>query len=213
MPGFQSTRLVTEGALEPFFFLYTDDSIQGNPETCKQSSIMLNYEVKNTLIALCLTFPATAYAQPADGNAADESATDGSAADGSATDENTADEVVIYHTNDTHGYLSGDGSSVIGIDQVAGLKESTPGSVLVDAGDATQGLPLASLTKGSDVIELMNLAGYDLMTAGTMSLILGQSSSSSMWLRQDFQSLRLIFTGTDSRFLRERRAEITVATP
>ena len=119
-----------------------------------------------TLIALCLTFPATAYAQPADGNAADESATDGSAADGSATDENTADEVVIYHTNDTHGYLSGDGSSVIGIDQVAGLKESTPGSVLVDAGDATQGLPLASLTKGSDVIELMNLAGYDLMTAG-----------------------------------------------
>ena len=47
MLGFQSTRLVTEGALEPFFFLYTDDSIQGNPETCKQSSIMLNYEVKN----------------------------------------------------------------------------------------------------------------------------------------------------------------------
>ena len=47
MPGFQSTRLVTEGTLEPFFFLYADDSIQGNPETCKQSSIMLNYEVKN----------------------------------------------------------------------------------------------------------------------------------------------------------------------
>ena len=49
MSGFQSTRLVTEGALEPFFFLYTDDSIQGNPETCKQSSVTLNYEVKNTL--------------------------------------------------------------------------------------------------------------------------------------------------------------------
>lgn len=62
MPGFQSTRLVTEGALEPFFFLYTDDSIQGNPETCKQSSIMLNYEVKNILNFikewfLLLTFP------------------------------------------------------------------------------------------------------------------------------------------------------------
>ena len=50
MPGFQSTRLATEGALEPFLFLYTDDSIQGNPETCNQSSMMLNYEVKNTLI-------------------------------------------------------------------------------------------------------------------------------------------------------------------
>ena len=49
MPGFQSTRLVTEGALEPFSFLHTDDSIQGNPETCKQSSIVLNYEVKNNI--------------------------------------------------------------------------------------------------------------------------------------------------------------------
>lgn len=52
MPGFQSTRLATEGALEPFFFLYTDDSIQGNPETCKQSSITLNYEVKNNHVLL-----------------------------------------------------------------------------------------------------------------------------------------------------------------
>ena len=52
MPGFQSTRLATEGALEPFFFLYTDDSIQGNPETCKQSSIMLNYEVKNNIMRM-----------------------------------------------------------------------------------------------------------------------------------------------------------------
>ena len=62
MPGFQSTQLATEGALEPFFFLYTDDSIQGNPETCKQSSIMLNYEVKNIKscvrsIGLSLIFP------------------------------------------------------------------------------------------------------------------------------------------------------------
>ena len=52
MPGFQSTRLVTEGALEPFFFLYTDDSIQGNPETCKQSNVMLNYEVKNIKLSI-----------------------------------------------------------------------------------------------------------------------------------------------------------------
>ena len=51
MPGFQSTQLATEGALEPFFFLYTDDSIQGNPETCKQSNEMLNYEVKNNMPA------------------------------------------------------------------------------------------------------------------------------------------------------------------
>lgn len=101
------------------------------------------------ITAMCLMFPTTVYAQP----------------NGEASEEAT-DEVVIYHTNDTHGYLSGDGESIIGIDTVAGLKKSTPGAILVDAGDATQGLPLASLTKGADVIELMNLAGYDLMAAG-----------------------------------------------
>lgn len=73
-------------------------------------------------MAVCLMFPAAVYAQPAESR--------------------LKNEVVIYHTNDTHGYLSGDGESVIGIDQVAGLKESTPGAILVDAGDATQGQPL-----------------------------------------------------------------------
>ncbi len=72
--------------------------------------------------------------------------------------------VVIYHTNDTHGYIGSDGC--VTIDKVAALKESTANSILVDAGDATQGAPLASLTKGEDIIELMNLAGYDLMVAG-----------------------------------------------
>lgn len=82
---------------------------------------------------------------------------------GDSTDDK---EIIIYHTNDTHGYLQGDGESVIGLPLVAGLKDSHEGSILVDAGDATQGLPLASLTKGSDVIKLMNLAGYDVMAAG-----------------------------------------------
>ena len=75
-------------------------------------------------------------------------------------------EVTIYHTNDTHGYLEGDGESVIGLPLVAGLKNADENAILVDAGDATQGLPLASLTKGNDVIELMNLADYDLMVPG-----------------------------------------------
>lgn len=87
------------------------------------------------ITAICLMFPTAVYAQP----------------DGEASEEAT-DEVVIYHTNDTYGYLSGDGESIIGIDKVAGLKESTPGAILVDAGDVTQGLPLVSLTKGADAI-------------------------------------------------------------
>ena len=74
-------------------------------------------------------------------------------------------EIVIYHTNDTHGSLEG-GNSSVSIGQVAALKKNTPGSILVDAGDATQGMPLASLTQGKDIITLMNLASYDVMAAG-----------------------------------------------
>ena len=100
-----------------------------------------------------------------------------------------SEQVVIYHTNDTHGYLAGDGSSIIGIDQVAGLKESTPDAILVDAGDATQGMPMASLTKGADVIELMNLAGYDLMTAGNHEFDFGTEQFLSNVALADFPVL------------------------
>ncbi len=75
-------------------------------------------------------------------------------------------EVVILHTNDTHGYLEGDDESIIGIDQLSALHSSIENSILVDAGDATQGLPLASLTKGNDIIDLMNTAHYDVMGVG-----------------------------------------------
>ena len=88
-----------------------------------------------------------------------------SAEDTAQTEEETT-EITIYHTNDTHGYLQGDGESVIGLPLVAGLKNADENAILVDAGDATQGLPLASLTQGNDVIQLMNLAGYDVMAAG-----------------------------------------------
>ena len=84
----------------------------------------------------------------------------------SGSDAAPADTVIIFHTNDTHGYLQGDGESVVGIDLVAGLRAATPNSLLLDAGDATQGAPLASLTKGTAPIELMSAAGYDAMCLG-----------------------------------------------
>lgn len=62
--------------------------------------------------------------------------------------------------------MQGDGEKIVGISIAAALKNSTPDSILVDAGDATQGLPIASLTKGADIIDLMNIAGYDVMTLG-----------------------------------------------
>ena len=85
-----------------------------------------------------------------------------------------AEQVVIYHTNDVHGHLQGDGSSAVGIDYVAALHASTPNSLLVDAGDATQGMPVVSLSKGASAIELMNAAGYDAMCLGNHEFDFGQ---------------------------------------
>ena len=91
-----------------------------------------------------------------------------------ASEEARADQVVIYHTNDVHGHLQGDGSSAVGIDYVAALHASTPNSLLVDAGDATQGMPVVSLSKGASAIELMNAAGYDAMCLGNHEFDFGQ---------------------------------------
>lgn len=78
--------------------------------------------------------------------------------------ENT--QVVIYHTNDVHGAVTWSEGSSIGLDRVAAMKAQTEGSILVDAGDATQGVPYASLTQGADIIDVMNEAGYDVMAPG-----------------------------------------------
>lgn len=55
---------------------------------------------------------------------------------------------------------------MIGIDKIAAIKKATRNALLVDAGDTLHGLPIANTTQGSNIIELMNLAGYDVMTPG-----------------------------------------------
>ncbi len=72
-----------------------------------------------------------------------------------------ANEIVIVHTNDIHGAVAFSEGGSIGLDRVAAMKKMTENAILVDAGDATQGLPFASLTQGAGVIKVMNMAGYD----------------------------------------------------
>lgn len=74
-------------------------------------------------------------------------------------------DIDIIHTNDMHGSLVSS-SSVIGVDQISALKNMTDNALLLDAGDATQGVSFATLSKGADVISAMNMAGYDGMVLG-----------------------------------------------
>lgn len=100
--------------------------------------------------------------------------------------------ITIFHTNDVHGAVTGSSSS-IGLDRVAAIKTAaeTNGEnpILVDAGDATQGLPIASLTKGADIIDIMNIAGYDLMAAGNHEFDFGTAQALSNASRANFPVL------------------------
>lgn len=78
------------------------------------------------------------------------------------------DTVTIIHTNDIHGRIEEAGGA-IGMAKLATVVEETraEGTTLVlDAGDAFQGLPISNSTKGEDMAELMNAIGYDAMAVG-----------------------------------------------
>ena len=85
--------------------------------------------------------------------------------------------ITIFHTNDMHGSLidvkTANGSKDV-IGSIAALKANTPNAILADAGDATQGNAVATLTKGEDIVKLMNAAGYDVMAAGNHEFDYGQ---------------------------------------
>lgn len=80
------------------------------------------------------------------------------------------DNIVIYHTNDMHG-------SVKNLANVKTLKDNTPNSLLIDAGDATQGSSLATYTKGQAIIDIMNATGYDVATLGNHEFDFGSQTA------------------------------------
>ncbi len=95
--------------------------------------------------------------------------------------------VVILHTNDMHGALTGSGSA-IGADLAAALKQRDD-AILVDGGDATQGVALASQSQGESVIEIMNAAGYDAMALGNHEFDYGLSQLQKLRAKASFPFL------------------------
>lgn len=77
--------------------------------------------------------------------------------------ETPKESIVIIHTNDVHGAIDG-------YAKVAQLKKDAEASgayvLLMDAGDFLQGSVMVSDSKGASAIELMNAAGYDVVTMG-----------------------------------------------
>ncbi len=73
-------------------------------------------------------------------------------------------KTIILHSNDVHGAI--DGYAYMTALKQKFLDAGASDVLLVDAGDFSQGTPYVSVTKGAAAIEMMNAAGYDVVTLG-----------------------------------------------
>ncbi|MFW5630344.1 MAG: 5'-nucleotidase C-terminal domain-containing protein [Acetivibrio ethanolgignens] len=81
-------------------------------------------------------------------------------------------KISIIHTNDTHGRLldSDERGASWGFAKIATLvketKAANPNTLVLDAGDAFQGMPIINISKGKGLIPILEAVGYDAMTMG-----------------------------------------------
>lgn len=83
-----------------------------------------------------------------------------------ATTSDNTNKHTILHTNDIHGRFVEEDGRVIGMAKVKGLKDKYNPDLMVDSGDAFQGLPVSNNSKGEEMAKAMNSVGYDAMTVG-----------------------------------------------
>jgi len=92
--------------------------------------------------------------------------------------------LVILHTNDTHGHVKpfpfedqgivgGDAKRMTFFNEKRNVKGIN--LLILDAGDAFQGTPLSGMFQGFVDIQMMNYLGYDAMTVGNHEFDYGQS--------------------------------------
>lgn len=110
-----------------------------------------------------------------------------------------ADSIVILHTNDIHSNVSGE----LGYPSVKGWKDyymAEGAEVLVlDAGDALHGYPIANLSQGENIVEIMNAVGYTAMCPGNHDFNYGTARLIELSKMMNFDLLSVNFTGKDKK--------------
>ena len=114
--------------------------------------------------------PKTGDAKPAD------KPTDTTEPSTASVPKTTEKDLVLVHTNDVHGRIVEEkgrdkNTSVVGDAKLATVIENERAkkdqtTVVVDAGDAFQGLPISNSTKGEARAEILNKMNYDAMAVG-----------------------------------------------
>ena len=98
-------------------------------------------------------------------------------------------KTVIIHTNDSHSRVDEN----YGFTAVSALKkqyEAAGANVLVfDAGDTLHGMPVATMFEGESIVDILNLVGYDAMTAGNHDFNYGSDKLAELAGKMDFPVL------------------------
>ena len=84
-------------------------------------------------------------------------------------DDDLSGQLVVLHTNDSHGRIKEDGTSMgmSAVKYLADRYENAGASVLIlDAGDTLHGLPIVTASRGESAVDVMNAVGYSAMAPG-----------------------------------------------
>ena len=96
-------------------------------------------------------------------------------------------KTIILQSNDVHGAL--DGYACMTAMKNRFLEAGASDVLLVDAGDFSQGTPYVSLSKGASAIEMMNAAGYDVVTLGNHEFDFGYAQLMENLEKAEFTTL------------------------
>lgn len=119
-------------------------------------------------------------------------------------------QLVILHTNDTHSCimplnpnladtaLAGRGGFLRRMALIEDERAKTPGLLLIDSGDLSQGSPYYNFYKGEVEVELMNRMGYDVATIGNHEFDFGLENMARIFRMAKFPIVcaNYDFTGT-----------------
>lgn len=119
-------------------------------------------------------------------------------------------QLVILHTNDTHSCimplnpnladtaLAGRGGFLRRMALIEDERAKTPGLLLIDSGDFSQGSPYYNFYKGEVEVELMNRMGYNVATIGNHEFDFGLENMARIFRMAKFPIVcaNYDFTGT-----------------
>jgi 2',3'-cyclic-nucleotide 2'-phosphodiesterase (5'-nucleotidase family) len=105
-------------------------------------------------------------------------------------------DLVILFTSDVHCGID-QGFGYAGLYAVKKQLEKSCNVLLADDGDAIQGEPVGTMTKGSAIIDLMNTVGYDVAIPGNHEFDYGMETFLTLAEKADFPYISCNFTYKD----------------